>query len=168
MLRNDKLLLIDAIGPFFRHYKKKRINWSKAPFSQLETENGLRQAKYMKEQEAKHQRRESIEKSLDDLARAEEQDLVKEMQQLELLMGAGIEAFQSNRFELAEDYANRVLAVQPDNTKARELALASNRAQHEHTERQFLIDEKLRFREWMDDITATRVLRWRDWARATC
>ena len=42
MLRNDKLLLIDAIGPFFRHCKKKRINWSKAPFSQLETENGLR------------------------------------------------------------------------------------------------------------------------------
>lgn len=40
--RNLNLLLIDAIGPFFRHYKRKRINWSKIPFSELETESGLR------------------------------------------------------------------------------------------------------------------------------
>ncbi len=36
------LLLIDGIGPFFRHHKAKRINWSKIPFAQIETENGLR------------------------------------------------------------------------------------------------------------------------------
>lgn len=29
------LFLIDAIGPFFRGYEKKRINWSKIPFSHL-------------------------------------------------------------------------------------------------------------------------------------
>jgi hypothetical protein len=38
-----QLLLIDAIGPFFRHSKNKRINWSKIPFSQIETRSGLRQ-----------------------------------------------------------------------------------------------------------------------------
>ena len=37
-----KLLLIDAIGPFFRHYKRQRINWSKVPFTDLETDSGLR------------------------------------------------------------------------------------------------------------------------------
>lgn len=37
-----RLLLIDGIGPFFRHYKKKRINWSKIPFSAIETEDGLK------------------------------------------------------------------------------------------------------------------------------
>lgn len=34
--------MIDAIGPFFRHYNKKRINWSKIPFSSIETKDGLR------------------------------------------------------------------------------------------------------------------------------
>lgn len=32
-----ELFLIDAIGPFFRNYKKSRINWSKIPFSHLRT-----------------------------------------------------------------------------------------------------------------------------------
>ncbi|MFC7336891.1 hypothetical protein ACFQY0_06860 [Haloferula chungangensis] len=32
-----KLFLIDAIGPFFRGYEKRRINWSKIPFGHLQT-----------------------------------------------------------------------------------------------------------------------------------
>ena len=42
--KNDigRLLLIDGIGPFFRYYDKKRINWSKIPFSSIETEDGLK------------------------------------------------------------------------------------------------------------------------------
>lgn len=35
-------MLIDGIGPFFRHYNKKRINWSKIPFANIETEDGLK------------------------------------------------------------------------------------------------------------------------------
>ena len=34
--------MIDGIGPFFRHYNKKRINWSKIPFSGIETRDGLK------------------------------------------------------------------------------------------------------------------------------
>ena len=36
-----KLLLIDAIGPFFRHCKAKRMNWSKVPFEMIESGPGL-------------------------------------------------------------------------------------------------------------------------------
>lgn len=32
-----ELFLIDAIGPFFRNYKKSRVNWSKIPFPNLLT-----------------------------------------------------------------------------------------------------------------------------------
>jgi hypothetical protein len=32
-----ELFLIDAIGPFFRGYDRKRINWSKIPFTHLDT-----------------------------------------------------------------------------------------------------------------------------------
>lgn len=42
-MSNDELLIIDAIGPFFRHHKPKRVNWSKIPFSDLENDNGLKQ-----------------------------------------------------------------------------------------------------------------------------
>ena len=34
-LSRMELALIDAIGPFFRGYRKRRINWSKIPFSHL-------------------------------------------------------------------------------------------------------------------------------------
>ncbi|MFG0287061.1 MAG: hypothetical protein ACF8CQ_02745 [Rhodopirellula sp. JB044] len=37
-----KLQMIDGIGPFFRHYDKKRINWSKIPFADIETDDGLK------------------------------------------------------------------------------------------------------------------------------
>lgn len=37
------IFLIDAIGPFFRNYHKRRINWSKIPFSNFETEPAERQ-----------------------------------------------------------------------------------------------------------------------------
>ena len=36
-----KLFLIDGIGPFFKGYGPKRVNWSKIPFHHLETEDGL-------------------------------------------------------------------------------------------------------------------------------
>ena len=39
---DSKMLIIDAIGPFFRHYKSKRINWSKIPFAELESGSTLK------------------------------------------------------------------------------------------------------------------------------
>ena len=41
-MNSDSLLIIDAIGPFFRQHKPKRINWSKIPFSDLEDADGLK------------------------------------------------------------------------------------------------------------------------------
>ncbi|GAA5480651.1 hypothetical protein Hhel01_04180 [Haloferula helveola] len=41
-----RLLLIDAIGPFFRGYEKRRINWSKIPFTHLATEGEARQRQW--------------------------------------------------------------------------------------------------------------------------
>ncbi len=41
-----RLLLIDAIGPFFRGHEKSRINWSKIPFTHLATEGPRRTAQW--------------------------------------------------------------------------------------------------------------------------
>ncbi len=122
-----------------------------------DAENGLRQAKYMKDQRAKGARREAIEDSLNTMAKQEEQRLLGQQAKLERYMAAGVEAFQRNNYSLAGDQAQRVLDAQPDNIKARELLMASQRADHDEVERSFLIDQKRRFREWMDDIQATRV-----------
>ena len=40
------LALIDAIGPFFRGYHKRRINWSKIPFAHLATAGPEREAQW--------------------------------------------------------------------------------------------------------------------------
>ncbi len=40
------IFLIDAIGPFFRGYERRRINWSKIPFTALETEGEARELKW--------------------------------------------------------------------------------------------------------------------------
>ena len=38
------IFLIDAIGPFFRGYARRRINWSKIPYTRLATEGESRTA----------------------------------------------------------------------------------------------------------------------------
>lgn len=38
----NEILLIDGIGPFFRHCSQERINWSKIPFADLERDGCLR------------------------------------------------------------------------------------------------------------------------------
>jgi hypothetical protein len=41
-----KLFLIDGIGPFFRGYARRRINWSKIPFDNLEREGEFDPARF--------------------------------------------------------------------------------------------------------------------------
>ncbi len=119
---------------------------------------GLREATRAKEETARSDHRQAVERSLAELAREAEQGLIAEQQQLERLMGAGIEAFDREDWGSAEYYAQKVLDVQPDNTKAQDLQMSARRAHHDMMERDFLIMEKRRFRDWMDDINATRVL----------
>ncbi|WP_193210479.1 hypothetical protein [Luteolibacter marinus] len=41
-----EIFLIDAIGPFFRGYERRRINWSKIPFTHLETAGEARELQW--------------------------------------------------------------------------------------------------------------------------
>ena len=119
---------------------------------------GLREATRAKEETERRDHQDAVERSLAELAREAEQGLIAEQQRLERLMGAGIEAFDREDWDSAEYYAQKVLDVQPDNTKAQDLQMSARRAHHDQMEREFLIQEKRRFRDWMDDINATRVL----------
>ncbi|MBM4148601.1 MAG: hypothetical protein FJ224_06115 [Lentisphaerae bacterium] len=41
-----RLLLVDGIGPFFRGYSRRRINWSKIPFENLERDGRFDKARF--------------------------------------------------------------------------------------------------------------------------
>lgn len=41
-----KLFIIDAIGPFFTHIERKKINWSKIPFGQLPVHGKKRKTQF--------------------------------------------------------------------------------------------------------------------------
>jgi tetratricopeptide (TPR) repeat protein len=122
-----------------------------------DAQDGLRQARYSKEQSARIERQDQVEASLTEMAEQEEQVLMQELARLESWMAAGIDAFNRDDFQTAEAMANRILDVQPDNTKARELQMAAGRASHERIQESYLRREKLAFREWQDDIAATRI-----------
>ena len=119
--------------------------------------DGLRQAKYAKSQSERMKRQDAVEQGLQEMAAVEEQRLIQEMERMEKIMGASISAFQRNEFEEAERLANTILEMQPDNTKAREIQLAAARARHSQVEVNHLRREKRAFRQWLDDIQATRV-----------
>ena len=130
------------------------VDWGNA---QGEATNGLRQAKNAKADAKKQRHRDTVERGLSELAKAEEQELIRDMERLAKWMGEAIAAFERNQFDLAEEYASRVLDEQPDNTKARELMIAAQRAQHDKRQVDHLRREKIAFREWLDDINRTRI-----------
>lgn len=123
-----------------------------------DAQTGLREARMAKDDSERSARENATEEALRDLAKGEEDRLLREQERLEQWMGAGVEAFYRNQFEQAEYYAGKVLEVQPDNTKARDLQMAANRAGHDQVEADFLVREKRAYREWMEDMQATRVL----------
>ena len=113
----------------------------------------------------KSARREATEASLRDLASDEEARLLEEMRRLETLMGQAIMAYERGEFVIAEEYAERILEFQPDNAKARDLRDSAQAARHDAIARDHLKEEQQRFREWYDDMEATRnlehrILRW--------
>jgi type II secretory pathway component GspD/PulD (secretin) len=139
---------------FIMNTSPYQVDWGNI---RKQAEDGLRQARTMQADAARMRRREAVEDSLTSLAREEESALIQEMERLAKWMGAAIEAYERNQFDLAESYAERILEVQPDNTRARDLQLAARRAQHDKRQLNFLRDEKIKFREWYDDIQMTRI-----------
>jgi tetratricopeptide (TPR) repeat protein len=81
-------------------------------------QSGLRRARQAKSDAERQGRQAAVERSLAEMAAEREQELIQEQQRLEQYMGAAIEAFNRDQFDLAEQYANRILEEQPDNTKA--------------------------------------------------
>lgn len=140
---------------FIMNASPYQIDWKEL---KGDAETGLREARMAKADSERVARENATQEALDSLAQEEEARLLQERERLEQWMGAGVEAFYRNQFEQAEYYAGKVLDIQPDNTKARDLQMAANRARHDQVEADFLVREKRAYREWMEDMQATRIL----------
>ena len=138
------------------------IDWKNLKQS---VETGLAEAVRAKTDTSKALRRNETEKAIGELAKDEEHRLLEEQQRLEGLMFSAVDAFNREEFDLAEDQAQRVLDVQPDNTKARELKDAAIACRHDRIARDQVVKEQRAFAEWRDDMEATkniehRILKW--------
>lgn len=92
------------------------------------------------------------------------------------LLSQGLQAYEDERYEIAENLAEQVLDLEPTNARAKELLEQAVRARHRQTSEELLRITKERFREWRLDIQKTTVpwssrpLQWpsqREWDRTT-
>ncbi len=130
-----------------------------------DTENGLASAKLARENAVKGARRAANEQALGDLADDEEKRLLEQQAELEMRMISAIQAFDRDEYEQAENQADLVLEIQPDNKKAKELKEAATAARHEHVAADQTKKDQLAMKEWMLDMQQSRnlehkILRW--------
>ncbi|HYC78215.1 MAG TPA: hypothetical protein VEI02_11370 [Planctomycetota bacterium] len=97
----------------------------------------------------------------------EERERRREEAQIRQFLIASMESFNRGDFDNAEHQAGKVLRIQPNNRKAREIVEASKGARHQAWRAQFLKDRTAQFQKWMLDIREaqiphTDVLQWAD------
>lgn len=73
------------------------------------------------------------------------------------LLTQGLKAYEDDRFEIAEQAAEQVLALDPMNARARELRDQAVRARHAKNSEELIDLQKRRFREWRLDILQARI-----------
>ncbi|MCU0724624.1 MAG: hypothetical protein MUE73_02370 [Planctomycetes bacterium] len=112
--------------------------------------------------------------ALDDVRKEELKRKQAAEDRINKLLTEAIDAFENERFDLAESLAEQVLSLDPMNARAREILDQSVRARHLAMSDSLLRATKERFREWRIDIRDTtipwsdRPLEWpnqREWDR---
>ena len=139
-----------------------------------ETEEFLFQSRQKKIQADEAAMAEAARMALDEVKQDEAKRKMEYQERIAKLLGEGLSAFESERFGVAESFAEQVLDLDPRNARALELRDQSVRARYRHTSDELLRTQKDRFREWRLDIAETavpwsdRALHWpsqREWDR---
>ncbi len=97
----------------------------------------------------------------EEAARRKEQETIKN------LLVAAIESFNKGDFDNSEHQATKVLNLQPNNQKAKELVDASRSARHSQWREKFWRERRDHFEQWLNDVRAAQipnndVLTWAD------
>jgi len=130
-----------------------------------EARTGLAELERMQAQAEQEQEAQSTREALAELAKQEEQSLLESRDRRARLLSAAIDQFNNERFDEAIEYANQVLAEEPDNRLARDIVAKSRKAKHEYMSKRLLEDTKQKYRDWQVDIERTKtpqskILQW--------
>ena len=101
--------------------------------------------------------KEDTAEALRQVADEQEKALVESRDRRARLLSAAIDQFNLERFDAAIEYADQVLAEEPDNTLAREIIENSRKARAQYMHEKFLRDLKDSYRQWQVDIEETKV-----------
>jgi len=122
-----------------------------------EAKTGLSELERLQAQAEAQREAEDTRKALAELAKQEEQSLLAARDRRARLLSAAIDQFNLERFDEATEYANQVLAEEPDNRLAKDIVKKSRKAKHEYVNKRLLEDMKTKFRDWQVDIEKTKI-----------
>ncbi len=122
-----------------------------------EARTGIAELERMQAQAEAEQDAESTREALAELAKQEEQALLEARDRRARLLSAAIDQFNVERFDEAIEYANQVLAEEPDNRLAKDIVTKSRKAKHEYVSKRLLEDTKAKYRDWQVDIERTKI-----------
>ena len=101
--------------------------------------------------------RADTERAIQRVAEQEERALLEARDRRARLLVNAIDAFNLERFALAESYAQQVIAEEPDNTVAKDILNHSREARHRFVNETLLQEMKDSFRNWLIDIEETKI-----------
>jgi len=119
--------------------------------------DGLKALERMRAEAQRDQARRDTEVALKEIAAQEEKAVLEARGRRAKLLSAAVDHFNREDFDTAQEYAQQVLAEEPDNTLARELVENSRRARHTNLNRRLLQEMKESYRQWQKDIEETKV-----------
>jgi len=122
-----------------------------------DAEQFLFEANQKKEQQDAMLAREAARAALGEVDAAESKRKREADERVAKLLQEGLEEFENERFDVAENLSEQVLALDPMNARARALLEEAVRARHRKTSDSLLQVQKDRFREWRLDIQKTTV-----------
>ncbi|MHC4955091.1 MAG: hypothetical protein ACYTGZ_14525, partial [Planctomycetota bacterium] len=130
-----------------------------------EARTGLAELERMEAQAEQEQEAASTREALMELAKQEEQSLLESRDRRARLLSAAIDQFNTENFDAAVEYANQVLAEEPDNRLAKDIVAKSRKAKHEYVSKRLIEDTKTQYRNWQIDIQKTKtpqskILQW--------
>ncbi|MHC4408975.1 MAG: hypothetical protein ACYS0F_08225, partial [Planctomycetota bacterium] len=122
-----------------------------------EAKTGLAELERLQAQSEAQREAEDTRKALAELAKQEEQSLLAARDRRARLLSAAIDQFNLERFDEATEYANQVLAEEPDNRLAKDIVTKSRKAKHEYVSKRLLEDTKNKFRDWQVEMEKTKI-----------
>ncbi|MEW6741129.1 MAG: hypothetical protein AB1486_00070 [Planctomycetota bacterium] len=143
----------DTVANYIR-WSTLDIDWGDLPERAAEAAERARSAK----KEAAAERQRAIEEeTFRRLKKEEEDERARQTARIDTLTVAAVDEFDAKNFDKAEKLAQEILAIDPRDDRARELAEAAREARRDQRKTDFVEKRREAFRTWKEQIEEARV-----------